>query len=208
MTSRNWVRLFFTTLLIGGITGIISGFLVRWQDFEWMFIPLDISEVFYTSLWLFGIGLIYSVISQMGFFSYLTIHRFGLGIFKSIVFWNLAQLILIGFVLVDLIYFDFNIVALVLLLYGVLVAFIKAKQTNKETFISALFFMTVFTTVELLAVLRVNNESWIYFMLISLLACNSYQLLALPSYLKKSQEEREQKKSKKPSINKSKAVKK
>lgn len=195
MTSRNWVRLFFITLLIGGITGIISGFLARWQDFEGMFTPLNITDVLMTSLWLFGIGLIYSVISQMGFFSYLTIHRFGLGIFKSLLFWNLAQMILIAFVLVDLVYFEFRILALVLLVYGALVAFIKAKQTNKETFISAFFFMTVFTTVEMLAVLRVNNESWIYFMLIPILACNTYQLLGLPSYLKRSQEERAAKKS-------------
>ncbi|GAA0323651.1 KinB signaling pathway activation protein KbaA [Bacillus carboniphilus] len=191
MTSRNWVRLFFTTLLIGGVVGVFSGFIARWEDFEWMFAPLDITEVLSSSVWLFGIGLIYSVISQMGFFSYLTVHRFGLGIFKSVLFWNMAQIILIAFALIDLVYFEYGTIAAILFVYGLIIATLKAKQTNKETFISALFFMAVVTTIELIAVLRVGNESWIYFMLIPLLACNTYQLLALPGYLERSKEERE-----------------
>ncbi|HWO78652.1 MAG TPA: KinB-signaling pathway activation protein [Bacillus sp. (in: firmicutes)] len=197
MTSRNWVRLFLTTLLAGGIAGIVSGFAARWTDFAWMFSPFNFTEILWSSVWLFGIGLIYSVISQMGFFSYLTIHRFGLGIFKSLRLWNTVQIILIAVVIFDLIYFDFWIVAVLLLAYGLLVAFIKAKQTDNDTFISALFFIVAATTIELLAVLRVGDESWIYFMMFSLLVCNTYQLLRLPYYLKRSEEEREARRSRK-----------
>ena len=191
VTSRNWVRLFLTTLLAGGIAGIFSGFAARWTDFAWMFSPFNFTEILLSSIWLFGIGLIYSVISQMGFFSYLTIHRFGLGIFKSLRLWNTVQIILIAVVIFDLIYFDYWKVATVLFAYGLLVAFLKAKQTDKDTFISALFFIVAATAIELIAVLRVGNESWIYFMMISLLVCNTYQLLRLPYYLKLSEEERE-----------------
>ena len=43
------------------------------------------SKYYLHLLWLFGIGLIFSLVSQMGFFAYLTVHRFGLGIFKSVI---------------------------------------------------------------------------------------------------------------------------
>ena len=33
MNSRNIVRLFISTLLVGGITGGIVGFVVRWDEF-------------------------------------------------------------------------------------------------------------------------------------------------------------------------------
>lgn len=193
MTSRYWVRFFLTTLLLGGTTGIIAGFIGRWEEFHTMFSPIQYGEILSAAIWLFGLGLIYSVISQMGFFSYLTIHRFGLGIFKTVKLWSIAQLILIVFTVGDLVYFDFTTVAIIIATVGLIIATIKAKQTNKETFISALFFMVVVTSIELISVLRVNNESWIYFMLIPLLACNLYQLLFLPYYLKRSQMEREKK---------------
>lgn len=185
---------------MGGMTGIFSGFAARWTDFAWMFSPINFTEILWSSIWLFGIGLIYSVISQMGFFSYLTIHRFGLGIFKSIRLWNTVQIILIAVVIFDLIYFDFWIVAVILFVYGLVIAFLKAKQTDKDTFISALFFIIAATTIELIAVLRVGDESWIYFMMISLLVCNTYQLLRLPYYLKRSEAEREARKNKKAAV--------
>ena len=56
------------------------------------------------SFWLMGVGFIFSVISQMGFFAYLTIHRFGLGMFRSPSLWNIVQLFFIAFVLFDFVY--------------------------------------------------------------------------------------------------------
>ena len=37
VTSRNVVKLFFSTLLIGGIVTGITGFIVRWQEFGLIF---------------------------------------------------------------------------------------------------------------------------------------------------------------------------
>lgn len=137
MNSRNLVKLFFTTLLIGGITGGVVGFLARWGEFKPYFSSFEVSSILSTFIWLFGVGLIFSVISQAGFFAYLTIHRFGLGIFKSAYLWNAVQIVLILFVVFDLVYLrylnfgagegisSYIVLALVVLAAAVVTAFSK-----------------------------------------------------------------------------------
>jgi KinB signaling pathway activation protein len=199
VTSRYLVKLFFSTLFLGGITTGIVGFIVRWDEFEPYFSNLQIIDIIMTLFWLIGVGLIFSILSQMGFFAYLTVHRFGLGIFKSHKLWNAVQVILIVFVLFDLVYlryssfakggesiFPYIGLAFFVAIVGLIVANIKAKQTNREAFIPALFFMVVVTTIEWVPVLRVNENSWIYLMLIPLLVCNAYQLLILHKINEKS----------------------
>lgn len=193
MNSRNWVRLFISTLLFGGIITSIVGFAIKWDEYKGLFTAFNIVEILSISFWLFGVGCIFSIISQMGFFAYLTIHRFGIGIFRSLSLWNTAQLVLIIFVLFDLIYFryqffaeagqsfvPFFLLAIYVLLVGLVVAYSKKVQTNKEAFIPALFFMVVVTSIEWFPALRVNEQDWLYLMLIPIQACNAYQLLILP----------------------------
>ncbi len=190
MTSRNWVKLFLSTLLVGGIITGIVGFLIRWEEYQSLFINVEMMQILSVLFWLFGVGLIFSLISQMGFFAYLTIHRFGLGIFKSM--WNAVQVVLILFVLFDLIYFRYKVfaekgesltsyilIASFVLIVGLVSAIIKAKLTNKQAFIPAVFFMVVVTTIEWMPALRVNEESWLYLMIYPLVICNAYQLLIL-----------------------------
>ncbi|MBA2876938.1 KinB-signaling pathway activation protein [Thermaerobacillus caldiproteolyticus] len=192
MNSRKWVRLFLTTLAIGGITTAIIGFTLKWSKYQKLFIELQIGEIFAVLIWFIGVGFIFSIISQMGFFSYLTIHRFGLGVFRSASLWNSVQIVLISFVLFDLVYFRYQafatkgesivsymLVALFILLFGLVVAYVKSKQTNKGAFVPALFFMVVVTVIEWFPVLRINEKDWLYLMLIPLLICNAYQLLIL-----------------------------
>ena len=96
------------------------------------------------SFWLMGVGFIFSVISQMGFFAYLTIHRFGLGMFRSSSLWNIVQLFFIAFVLFDFVYLrsvliangevslgNNILVAGVLFMFGAIVAYIKVKKRIK-----------------------------------------------------------------------------
>ncbi len=212
MTSRNWVKLFLSTLLVGGLTTGVVGFIVRWKEFESIFVPFDFLEIVSVLLWLMGVGLIFSILSQMGFFAYLTIHRFGLGIFKSRSLWNAVQVFLTLFVLFDLVYFRYSAFAkegeslmpyignaLFILAVAILVASIKVKLTNKDAFIPAVFFMVVVTTIEWVPVLRVNEQSWVYLMIFPLLVCNAYQLLILHKLNEKSQVQRQQISSKKPS---------
>ncbi|TDL75199.1 KinB-signaling pathway activation protein [Peribacillus frigoritolerans] len=195
MNSRNWVRLFLTTLLVGGISTSIVGFALRWGDYQKFFISFDLVEILSILFWLIGVGFIFSIISQMGFFAYLTIHRFGLGIFKTAALWNAIQIVLILFVVFDLIYFRYQLfaaegesilsyilLALFIVIFGLAVAYIKMQQTNKRAFIPALFFMIVVTSVEWVPALRVNEGDWLYLMLIPLLICNAYQLLLLTKY--------------------------
>jgi KinB signaling pathway activation protein len=194
VNSRNWVRFFLSTLLVGGLTTGIIGFALKWSEYKELFISFNLVEVVSILFWLFGVGLIFSVISQMGFFAYLTVHRFGLGIFRSVAMWNLAQII---FVLFDLIYFRFQLfaegnetiipyllLAFYLFILGVIIALIKRSNTNKEAFIPALFFMIVVTTIEWFPALRVNEKDWLLLMLIPLQVCNAYQLLMLPKFIK------------------------
>lgn len=137
----------------------------------------------------------------MGFFAYLTVHRFGLGIFKSL--WNPVQVLLIAIALFDLVYLRFNSfaesgdsilpyigLAGIVLAVGLIVAFLKVKQTNREAFIPALFFMVVVTIIEWVPILRVNEHSWLYLMLFPLLVSNAYQLFVLHKLNQKSLEER------------------
>jgi KinB signaling pathway activation protein len=198
--SRYVVQLFMSTLLVGGLSTGVLGFIVRWDEFQPYFTDFDIPKILSTLFWLFGVGLIFSVVSQMGFFAYLTVHRFGLGIFKSAKLWNAVQIVLIAFVLFDLVYFRYKafeggivpyfIDALILLIVALVVAYVKAKQTNKEAFIPALFFMIVVTVIEWVPVLTVNDDSWVYLMVFPLLICNAYQLLMLHKLLQKSQQEK------------------
>ncbi|MFA2567881.1 KinB signaling pathway activation protein KbaA [Bacillus wiedmannii] len=192
MNSRKWVRLFFTTLFLGGISTVIIGFVLEWDKYAKFFRNFDGKEILAVSFWLMGVGFIFSVISQMGFFAYLTIHRFGLGMFRSPSLWNAVQLFFIAFVLFDFVYLrsiliangevslgNNILVAGVLFVFGAIVAYIKSKETNRKAFVPALFFMVVVTILEWVPALRINDTDWLYLMVIPLLLCNAYQLLIL-----------------------------
>ena len=192
MNSRKWVRLFFTTLFLGGVSTVIIGFVLEWDKYAKFFQNFDGKEILAVSFWLMGVGFIFSVISQMGFFAYLTIHRFGLGMFRSPSLWNIVQLFFIAFVLFDFVYLrsvliangeislgNNILVAGVLFMFGAIVAYIKSKETNKKAFVPALFFMVVVTILEWVPALRINDTGWLYLMVIPLLLCNAYQLLIL-----------------------------
>ncbi|WP_242214932.1 KinB signaling pathway activation protein KbaA [Bacillus cereus group sp. BfR-BA-01383] len=192
MNSRKWVRLFLTTLFLGGISTVFIGFVLEWDKYAKFFQNFDVGEILAVSFWLMGVGFIFSVISQMGFFAYLTIHRFGLGMFRSPSLWNVVQLFFIAFVLFDFVYLRSVLIANgevslgnnifvagMLFVFGAIVAYIKSKETNKKAFVPALFFMVVVTILEWVPALRINDTDWLYLMVIPLLLCNAYQLLVL-----------------------------
>ncbi|MFC7061863.1 KinB-signaling pathway activation protein [Halobacillus seohaensis] len=188
MNSRKWVRLFLTALVIGGGLTLLSSFIIKSESYTEVLQPFQMFELIGLILFFTGLGFIFSVISQMGFFAYLTIHQFGRGMFRRS--WSVIQLFLIAFTLFDLIYFRYQgeesvsiwpyvFVALGLLLVSLFVSFIKAKETNKHAFIPALFFMVVVTSIEWVPALRASSSDYIWLMIIPLLVCNAYQLLIL-----------------------------
>ncbi|WP_138420142.1 KinB-signaling pathway activation protein [Aquibacillus sediminis] len=189
MKSRNLVRLFFTTLLIGGISTLLTSFFVKSETYAAFLNPIDVFEIFGLLIFFIGLGFVFSLVSQMGFFAYLTINQFGLGMFRGL--WGPIQVILIGVTLFDLVYFRYKgsdgetsiyiyiLVAVAIFVYGWIISGIKAKETNRKAFIPALFFMIVITTIEWVPGLRASGNDYTWLMIIPLLVCNTYQLLVL-----------------------------
>lgn len=198
MTIRNWVKFFLNALLIGGAITAIVGLIVRWEFFSGYLQSGEIWQFIGALLWMIFLGFTMSVVAQMGFFAYLTVHQFGVNMFKTLTLWNWVQLLIIVVVLFDLIFFRFRLTSedtsrslLYLMLLGTLIvvasitAYLKAKWTKKHTLISAFFFMIVITTLEWLPALMVrsgNIDTWVTILLFPLLAVNAYQILALPKY--------------------------
>ncbi|WP_347548062.1 KinB-signaling pathway activation protein [Pseudalkalibacillus hwajinpoensis] len=192
MKTRNLVYLFFSTLLIGSTAGMITGIILDWPQYWTDLKNGELVSFLIVMLWLLGVSSIFSLISQMGFFAYLTIHRFGLGIFKSARLWNIVQIILIAVALFDLVYFRYAVfaeagesvvgyvlIAVFLLLVGLGAAYIKQKETNKQAFIPALFFIVVVTILEWIPGLQSNDPKWLWLIFIPLLVSNVWQLLTL-----------------------------
>lgn len=189
MNSRKLVNFFFKTLFIGGLAGLITSFFVKSDAYKLNLNPFDFMELLGLVVFFIGIGFVFSMISQTGFFAYLFINRFGLSIFRS--FWPTVQVLLIAFVVFDLIYFPYKategnvsilwyiLMSAAILVYGLIIAKIKAKETNASAFVPALFLMVVMTALEWVPGLRTEGTDYAWLMVITLLACNTYQLLIL-----------------------------
>lgn len=188
LNSRKLVGLFFKTLVIGGFAGLITSFFVFPEKYKHILSPFNMMELFGLIVFFVGLGLVFSVVSQTGFFAYLFINRFGLSIFRS--FWPTVQLVLIIFVAFDLVYFPYKasngvsiiwfiLMSAAIVIYGWIIAKIKAKETNQRAFIPALFLMVVMTALEWVPGLRTSGTEYAWLMIIPLLACNTYQLLIL-----------------------------
>lgn len=189
MNTRKLVRLFFTTLFLGGLVSLVTSFFLRYDLYLENLKPFNFLGLIGLFYWYTLYGFIYSIISQAGFFAFLFINRMGLSLFRS--FWPKVQYALVAFVVFDLVYFPYQAtkgdVALywyilmsgAILVYGLFIANIKAKETNARAFAPALFLMVVMTTIEWVPGLRVEGTDYAWLMIFSLLACNTYQLLML-----------------------------
>ncbi len=90
----------------------------------------------------------------------------------------------------------FYVGLLIVLIFGAIATAVqKVKLTGKKhVFISALFFMIVITTLEWTIALMGRDENineYVALLLFPLLAVNAYQLLVLPKYNAKSDEDRQ-----------------
>lgn len=189
MNSRKLVGLFLKTLAIGGLVGLVTSFFVSAEVYAENLRPLDLIGLVGLFSWYIVYGLLYSIVSQAGFFAYLFINRFGLGLFRS--FWPTTQLLLIAFVLFDLVYFPYKategevsvfwyiLMSGAILAYGLLIAQIKSTQTHQRAFVPTLFLMVVMTSIEWVPALRTEGTDYAWLMILTLLACNTYQILML-----------------------------
>ncbi|MGL4819472.1 MAG: KinB-signaling pathway activation protein, partial [Bacilli bacterium] len=153
MTFRKLVPFLFQTLLVGGLVTVIASVLFQSERYSEAFFTNDWFDVSGLTIAMFGLGLVFSLISQMGFFAYLTIHRFGLGVFRGPKLWNSVQWVIIAFAIFDLIYLkgisdtglDKTTLVYIglgvgLFLMGWFVAKRKAAETNRQAFVPALFY--------------------------------------------------------------------
>ncbi len=207
MTIRNWVKFFIRAMAIGGAITALVGLIVRWDFFYGYLQAGEIWQFSTAFLWMVFLGFTMSVIAQMGFFAYLTVHQFGINMFRTLTLWNWVQMLAIVVVLFDLVFFRFDLtkadsgrtmlyIFLLITLIGVSVvtAYFKAQWTKKYALISALFFMIVITTLEWLPALMIasgEKDDWVTIFLFPLLAVNAYQLLVLPKYNRQSDIDKE-----------------
>lgn len=206
MTIRNWVKFFLRAMAIGGAITAVVGLIVRWDFFFGYLQAGEIWQFTGAFLWMIFLGFTMSVVAQMGFFAYLTVHQFGVNMFRTLTLWNWVQLLIIAVVLFDLVFFRFKLSAgdvkhnvlyifllVTLIAVSAATAYLKAQWTKKHALISALFFMIVITTLEWLPALMVtsgNRDEWVTILLFPLLAVNAFQLLVLPKYNKQSDEDK------------------
>ena len=193
-------------LIGGGVTAVASLF-IRW-NFFWPYLAEgEFGEFSVALAWMGLLGFTMSVIAQAGFFAYLTLHQIGVGVFKTLTLWNWVQMLLIVVVLVDLVIFRFApdakdfgdwafYIGLLLFLVGAAIATAmkKVQMTGKKhVLISSIFFMVVITSLEWIIALMGRQDNinvYVALLLFPLVAVNAYQLLMLPKYNEKSEQDR------------------
>ncbi|MGL4523474.1 MAG: KinB-signaling pathway activation protein [Bacilli bacterium] len=199
MTIRVWVPFFFKTLMLGGVLTLFASIVLQWESYEKAVLSNEYVELLFLIISVVGMGMLYSLVAQMGFFAYLTVHRFGLGFFGGEKLWNAVQYVLIVFAIFDLLYFKvwlenwssssvlYIACVLVLIAVAYFAAVRKVKETNPHAFVPALFFIVVVTMIEWIPGIRVDSSDWVVMMFVTLLICNVFQLLMLHKLIQRSQ---------------------
>lgn len=139
-----------------------------------------------------------SATALMGFWAYLTLNF----IVRGMIPWRLwvwIQMLLIGWVFVDLGYLRFLneagqagglpvyfLYALWPLAWAVLVGYLKARQSGQASFVPAVFFMYVFTVIEWYVALKSDFTHLVTIIGIVLLACNTTIILLYAKLLQPS----------------------
>ncbi|GIP61164.1 KinB-signaling pathway activation protein [Paenibacillus sp. FSL W8-0186] len=190
MNLKNWLYLFWTTLLVGAVGSLAVGLILQWTDT----VQLNGAVDFLVNVGiLLGVGIMVSVYSQMGFFAYLMINYMGTGVFTRRT-WQYVQIVLTALALLELMFFrtfvgegqggSDIVLSAVILIVACAVAFYKAKLTNGTAWIPTLFFMIAVTIVEMIGVLKIGVNAATAWIVAPLLACNAYQILILHKVLK------------------------
>jgi KinB signaling pathway activation protein len=190
VTIRNWVIMFWSTLLIGAAAAVGVGLILAAADgemFQW-----NVMEFGYNVLSMILAGFMFSILSQMFFFAYMTLNYIARDMFRRPSTWKLVQIFFIITVPFEIYMFlwkgsslKFALGLGVMILLSIGTAFWKVKMTNPHAFIPSVFFMLVFTLVETAIAIQVSNDEATLLMASSLIACNAWQLLRLHKVVKK-----------------------
>ncbi|MET3291477.1 hypothetical protein EDM56_30215 [Brevibacillus fluminis] len=186
MSVRKFGWMFWTTLLLGGIGGLLSGVLLGREEL----FGGSLSNFFMGSFMSLLIGLTVSIVAQMGLFAYMTFNYMALSIFKNASLWKNVQIFLILFTFFDMVYLRIDgargsvmlymIEPLLLLLIALVTAYAKVKLTNPKAWVPTIFFIFVVTAIEWIPGLtKDDNFGSMLMMIMPLLFCNVWQVLQL-----------------------------
>lgn len=204
MTSKYLVKFYFRTLLLGMIITAVISLITEYDNVTQYLFQGQIGEFFAGLIWFLGYGLLIATVSQVAFFIYLFLHPLGMGIFGRI--WPYIQLLLVMYAIFDLFYmrfykfglesgqvWSFIWIPILVIAAGFIVAAIKNKSAeDANIFIPSLFYMIFMTSITLIPFLSVEDTSWIYRSVFTLIICNAAQLLTLPRYIEASEKEKEE----------------
>ena len=199
MTLRKWFYLFWTTLAIGSVLGLITGLALQLSDQTAVLGGKELGFSIFTML--LG-GATVSVLSQMGFFAYLIVRYIMMGMIRSKWVLDILQVIVIVVAFFDLVYLRYAsaegepalapyfTLPVILLLVSYLTAWRKVKATNPSAWLPTLFFMFAVSAIEGVPSIRLDNPASTIFMMVPLVACNAWQILILHKVLGNEKEPR------------------
>ena len=203
MTSKYLVKFYFVTLMIGAVITTAISLVTEYDTVTKFLFQGHFGNFFAGFVFLVGYGLLIATVSQVVFYIYLFIHPLGMGIFRKA--WPYVQLLLIMYAVFDLFYLRFRQVGIdhgstwsfiwipiIIVVAGVGFAYYKNKITAANVFISSLFFMIFMTSLTLIPFISVEDTSWIYRSVFTVILTNAYQLIRLPKYIEDSKKEKEQ----------------
>jgi KinB signaling pathway activation protein len=190
LTLSKWGYLFWRTLGLGTLVGLIVGVILKLAvpdfvfeigfvgPYEWIFIVLGASVV--------------ACISHIGLFAYMMLRFIGMSFLKRVLLWDILQGLLIVIAFFDLIYLryvhhgadgegwaQFLTLPLILLVISVAVAYWKVKETNRAAWISTIFFMFVTTILEAVPALQLDQPLFVLYTVTILIVCNAWQIMQL-----------------------------
>ncbi|MHC0553207.1 KinB-signaling pathway activation protein [Salinicoccus sp. CNSTN-B1] len=202
MTSKYLVRFYFRTLLLGMITTALVSMVTEYENVTRYLFAGQFGEFLAGLIWFLGYGLLIATVSQVAFFIYLFIHPLGMGLFRKL--WPYIQLLLVIYAVFDLFYvrfyrfgkeageiIDYIWIPIIVVIAGFIVAWWKDREARgTQVFIPSLFYMVFMTSIALLPFLNVEDTSWIYRSIFTLVAVNAFQLIMLPKYIEASEQEK------------------
>jgi KinB signaling pathway activation protein len=192
VSLRKYGWLFFTTLLLGGLGGIVVGLIFASDKL----LEGTMANFFMGTFMQMLYGMTISIVAQMGLFAYMTISYFARGLFKNPGLWKNIQIFLVLFAFFDMVYLrytmlgegkgisEFFVEPILLLAIAVVTAYAKAKLTNHSAWVPTLFFMFVFSAIEWIPALKQHNFYATMSMLVPLLFCNVWQVMQLHRVVK------------------------
>jgi KinB signaling pathway activation protein len=182
MTIRKLFFLFWTTLLLGTVAAPLVGYTL-----QLFFGPIGIDWI--RMLWA---GVMFGAIAQMGFFAYMVFNMVGKGFIRNPILYQGLQLTLTILVLFNSYSVPLRrggvettsvgshlVLPAILLIAALVVAWFKMKATNPYAFIPTVFFMVAATWLEALPSIEQESFEMIVFMVLTLLVCNTWQIMQL-----------------------------